>query len=63
MKWQGWIVTADWYDEMGKGYFAGDVCRTRKDAIDEFLQSWPSNKSWRSLKRNGWRCIKCIVSW
>jgi hypothetical protein len=63
MKWQGWIITSDWYDEMEKGHFAGNVCRTRADAIDEFMQNFPDHRSWRSLKRIGWRCIKCTVSW
>lgn len=70
MKWKGWIVTADWYDEMGSGHFFGDVHYTRKTAIKEFIDSFPDsdpylsfNSKWRRAKRNGWRCVKCTVSW
>jgi hypothetical protein len=33
MKWQGWIITADWYDDMESGHFCGAVHRTRVEAI------------------------------
>lgn len=61
MKWQGWIITSDWYDKMGSGHFCGN--RTRVEAIKEFLESWPGGESWQSLKRRGWRCIKCTANW
>ncbi len=64
MKWQGWIVTADWYDEMGAGYFCGAVHRTRTEAIKKFLENCPDEPaSWPRAKREGWRCVKCTVSW
>jgi hypothetical protein len=62
MKWQGWIVTSDWYDEMGSGEFCGMVWRTRTEAIREFLNNLPGS-TWRGLKRHGWRCVKCTVNW
>lgn len=64
MKWQGWIITADWYDNMSStGQFCGSVHRTRAEAISDFLQSFPESASWQRARRQGWRCVKCLVNW
>ena len=63
MNWSGWIVTSDWYDEMGTGFFPGQVERTRTQAIHRFMESYPENRLWRSVKNDGWRCVKAIVEW
>ncbi len=63
MKWQGWIVTADWYDGMGSGEFPGRVHHTRSGAIKEFMSFSDATGTWRGQKRLGWRCVKCTVNW
>ncbi len=63
MKWQGWVITADWYDEMGKGHFCGKIHRTRAEAIREFMSNFDTPGTWRGQKRLGWRCVKCTVNW
>lgn len=63
MEWQGWIITANWYDDMGRGEFCGGVERTRTEAIRQFMKNSPEDQPWRSHKRQGWRCVKCVVRW
>ena len=59
--WTGWIVTAPWYDS--RNIFPGSVWRTRKDAIDDFMENWPPEDTWRQKKREGWRCTKVVFFW
>ncbi len=63
MKWQGWIITADWYDKMSTGHFCGLVHRIRTEAIKDFMSNFGHGETWRGQKRRGWRCVKCTVAW
>ena len=60
-RWQGWIITADWYDQAG--CFPDRIERTRKDAIAAFRRNNPDSYTWRHLKRLGWRCARATVRW
>ena len=60
MRCKMWIVTAPWYDK--RNLFALNPWHTKRAAIHEILLQFPES-NWAKLKRDGWRCAACTISW
>lgn len=53
-----WIITAPWYDE--RASFAWEA-HSKRAAIKAAVESL--GRPWPKLKREGWRCVRAVVTW
>lgn len=61
----GWIITNDDYDNMKPtGWLVlWSIHLTKRDAIKHFLEQLSGERTWAQYRREGWRAVRCNVTW